>query len=161
MEIREAEMPKEILQRDRKKVEEVVPLRENQLLVFFRDGSVKKCDIWELAGKDIRFKPILNHETLFCTVEIQTGGYGVCWGENLLLTYPVLYESGIGVPISMWDLKQLVAYRVVNTAKTAEILDCSRQNINDLIHRDKLHSVKSDQTSNLFLKGEIVQRRCQ
>lgn len=54
-----------------------------------------------------------------------------------------------------------VRYRVVNTAEAAELLDCSRQNIEDLVRRGKLHPVKEMSKSKLFLKSEINQRNWQ
>ena len=42
--ISEKDIPKEFVKRNQQKVEDVIPLPENQLLVFFRDGCVKKHD---------------------------------------------------------------------------------------------------------------------
>ena len=42
--------------------------------------------------------------------------------------------------------------------ESRRLLECSRQNIEDLIQRDKLHPVKVDTKNKLFLKSEIQQR---
>ena len=39
------------------------------------------------------------------------------------------------------------------------ILDCSRQNIDDLMRRDKLHLIRTDAKYKLFSKAEVMQRR--
>lgn len=86
----ENELPKEVAKRFQNKVEDVVPLKDRQLLVFFRD---------------------------------------------------------------------FVSHRVVNAAEAAEMLECSRQNIGDLVQREKLHPIKREAKSALFLKNEVVQRK--
>lgn len=157
--IESSQLPESILQRFSKKVEDVVPLAQGNLLVFFRDGVVKKCAAQAELQKDNAFSPLLNNETLFRTVSVQTGGYGVCWGENLTLSDQLLYESGSIVPLSLDDFRSFVENRVINTAEAADLLDCSRQNIEDLVRRDKLHPLKSSPKNKLFLKSELLQRK--
>ena len=38
-------------------------------------------------------------------------------------------------------------------------LECSKQNIDDLVKRGKLHSVKEGQRYRLFMKSEVEERR--
>ena len=153
-----SELPEAVTARFAKKVEGVIPLAHKQLLVFFRDGLVKKCDVQPLLLESAAFKPLRNNDKLFRTVSIQTGGYGVCWGDNLNIADSVLYDGGKVVPLSLDDFRSFVESRIVNTAEAAEILDCSRQNIDDLIRRGKLHPVKATPKNKLFLKSELTQR---
>ena len=157
--IREEDLPAQFLQRFQKKVEDVVPLAENQLLFFFRDGSVKKCDTESILKNEPRFFPVWQSESLFRSVGIQPGGYGVCWGEELNVSDEALYDCGKDIPLSLDDFRSFVESRVVNTAEAAELLECSRQNIEDLIQRKKLHPAKVTRRSKLFLKSEIMQRK--
>lgn len=156
--VSEADLPEIYIRRFQKKVEDVVPLAKNQLLVFFRDGSVKKCDVGSLLAGDKAFSLVEKDEGLFHSVNIQPGGYGICWGENLNIADDVLYSRGKDVPLSLEDFRQFVKSRVINTAEAAELLGCSRQNIDDLIRRGKLHPVKATPKNKLFLKSEIIQR---
>ena len=157
--IREEDLPVPFLQRFQKKVEDVVPLAENQLLVFFRDGNVKKCDTGAFLKSEPRFSRVWKNESIFRSVGIQPGGYGVYWGEELNVPDQMLYDCGKDVPLSLDDFRSFVESRVVNTAEAAELLACSRQNIEDLIHRKKLHPVKVSSKNKLFLKSEILQRK--
>lgn len=141
-----------------KKIEDVIPLNGNSLLVFFRNGKVKKCDIAGMKQNDRVFKQVLASESVFQRAAVQIGGYGVCWGENATLADYELYETGVDVPLSMEDFISFIANRVVSTTEAAEMLDCSRQNINDLVARGKLHPVKTEQKNKFFLKSEILQR---
>lgn len=157
--VAEAELPEEFRNRYEKRVEDVIPLTGAQLLVFFRDGAVKKCDMPYLLEKNNRFRPIMNNQQLFCNVAVQPGGYGISWGENLDVADKILYENGVFVPLSAEDFIQFVSHRVVNTSEAADLLGCSRQNIDDLTRREKLHPIKVTAQSKLFLKSEILQRK--
>jgi len=157
--IREEDLPKSFLRRFQKKVEDVVPLSEKQLLVFFRDGAVKKCNIEAILKDEITFSLILRDNSIFKSVRLQPGGYGVYWGEENTVADDVLYDCGKDVPLSLEDFRSFVENRVVTTTEAAELLECSRQNINDLIQRNKLHPVKVSPKNKLFLKSEILQRK--
>ena len=157
--IRDNELPDYFAARFAKKVEDVVPLAEKRLLLFFRDGLVKRCDLRPLLEKDGSFAPLLYNDVLFRAVSVQTGGYGVCWGENLEVADSLLYVRGEAVPLSLGDFRSFVENRVINTAEAAELLECSRQNIDDLVRRGKLRPVKATPKNKLFLKGEITQRK--
>lgn len=90
--VSEDELPQEYQQRFLYKVEDVAPLSGGEVLVSFRDGSVKKCMVPALVGEDREFAPILKDEALFRTVSVQAGGYGICWGENLCIADKRLYD---------------------------------------------------------------------
>lgn len=152
------DLPDDFAGRYAKRVEDVVPLADYCLLIFFRDGLVRKCDAKTILKNVSSSHPVLKDETVFCSVNVQTGGYGICWGESLNVDNDTLYESGDVVSLTMEDFSRFISYRVVNTAEAAELLDCSRQNVEDLVRRGKLHPVKTDAKNKIFLRSEILQR---
>lgn len=154
----ESIVAKRFWDRYEKKIEDIIPLAHNGLLVFFRNGEVKRCNIDVIRNTDRFFKPILSLAEVFQRVSIQTGGYGVCWGENVVISDAELYDTGISVPLSRNDFISFLKDRVISTSEAAELLCCSRQNINDLVAREKLHPVKVEQKNKFFLKSEILQR---
>lgn len=154
----EKELPAGFAARMSYKIEDVIPLNGCALLVFFRDGAVKRCTLRDYFAQERTFAPLLSNQELFNRVEVQTGGYGVCWGESLEVADEALYRMGLEVPLDQEDFRTFVAQRVVNTAEAAELLSCSKQNIDDLVRRGKLHPVKESAKSKLFLKSEIMQR---
>lgn len=156
--ITEGELPAGFSARMRYKIEDVVPLEGCALLVFFRDGAVKRCPLQNCFTQDRTFAPLLSSQEQFDRVEIQAGGYGVCWGESLEIADEALYRMGDEVPLGQEDFRMFVAQRVVNTAEAAQLLGCSKQNVDDLVRRGKLHPVKESAKSKLFLKSEIIQR---
>jgi excisionase family DNA binding protein len=92
---------------------------------------------------------------------MQTGGYGVAWDIDRTISDAELYRIGQDVPLSAADFKNFVVHRVVTAAEAAEILGCSRQNIDDLTKRGKLHPIKTGAKTTLFLKSEILKRNWQ
>lgn len=156
--IDEAVVLQKFSERYAKKVEDVIPLNNNGLLVFFRNGKVKRCDVDKLKKEDRFFKPVLASKALFDRVSVQTGGYGIYWGENAVIPDSVLYDAGKDIPLCMDDFISFLTNRVISTAEAAKLLNCSRQNISDLVARDKLHPVKTEDKITFFLKSEIMQR---
>lgn len=159
--INEDDLPKEITNRFAMRVEDVLPLDNFCLLVFFRDGIVKKCDLKSHFEKTNALCILLKKPEYFASVQVQTGGYGVSWDVNLTMSGAELYRKGKTVPLTMADFQNFVAQRVINASEAAEILDCSRQNVIDLTKRGKLHSIKSSEKNTLYLKSEVLKRNWQ
>lgn len=145
--------------RYRYKVEDVIPLENGNLLVFFRDGKVKKCDANKLLAE--RYQGIVKNSEIFRGVSVQVGGYGVEWGETCSISDEMLYTSGIDVPLTIDDFGSFVKNRVVSTKEATDMLGCSRQNIDDLVRRNKLEPLKTDAKNKLFYKKDIEQRNWQ
>ena len=84
--INEKELPEEITRRFSKRIEDVLPLENHCLLVFFRDGAVKKCDLQKHFEKTKAFQILLKKPDYFQHVQMQTGGYGVAWDVNMTVS---------------------------------------------------------------------------
>lgn len=161
-EIIQGDMPVEIEKRYEKKIEDIVPLQNYTLLVFFRDGIIKKCDIQEFFNENKALETFLTiNKDMFRHVRMQPGGYGIQWEEYMSITDRELYDAGTEIPLSLSDFREFVLQRVINSAEAAELLDCSRQNIADLIKRNKLHPIKMSEKNTLLLKSEVMKRNWQ
>ncbi|MBQ8292873.1 MAG: DNA-binding protein [Bacilli bacterium] len=55
------------------------------------------------------------------------------------------------------NIKKYICERVVNTTEATKIMNCSRQNINDLVKRKKIVPIKKTLKGQLFLKNELEQ----
>lgn len=159
--IEEGELPQSIIKRFSKRIEDVLPLDNYSLLVFFRDGAVKKCELHKHFEDNKAFQILLKKPEYFQHVYMQTGGYGVAWDVNMTVSDTMLYRIGRLIPLTMDDFRNFAAHRIINAEEAAEILGCSRQNIRDLTKRGKLHPVKSTNKSTLYLKSEILKRNWQ
>lgn len=96
--ITEKDLPKFLLERHRHQVMNVMPMPANELLVTFRDGSTKKIALCVLVGTDRRFAPVLKNDRIFRMVQVEPGGFGICWGANLCLGYDKLYQAEAVAP---------------------------------------------------------------
>jgi hypothetical protein len=159
--IAENALPTQIVRRFNRKIEDVVPLQKSTLLAFFRDGTVRKIDLTAYMEKHPRFSILTKRPDYFARVQIQTGGYGVQWDENLTISYSALYKMGNRVPLTAEDFKVFATERVINAVEAAEILNCSRQYINELVKNNKLHPIKATEKNTLFLKSEVLKRNWQ
>lgn len=154
----EAMLPESIRSRFLKRIEDVLALDGYSLLVFFRDGKVRKCGLKRYFEEHRQFHILLTKPELFAHVRMQTGGFGITWDMQLSISDTVLYSMGKSVPLTDDDFKMFIIRNVVNTAEAAQLLNCSRQNIDDLVKRGKLHPIKATGKNTLFLKSEISQR---
>ena len=157
----EKDLPEEIRKRFATRIEDVLPLDDYCLLVFFGDGIIKKCDLKKHFEKTKGFQILLKKPEYFEHVQMQTGGYGVAWDVNMSISDSMLYRMGKMVPLTAADFRNFVTHRVINAAEAAELLGCSRQNIIDLTKRGKLHPLKTSDKNTLYLKSEILKRNWQ
>jgi len=56
------------------------------------------------------------------------------------------------------DLRKFLENEIINTAEATQILGCSRQNIDDLVRRNKLIPIKVFPRDRLFLKSDVLER---
>ena len=66
---------------------------------------------------------------------------------------------GEQIPLTPDDFNIYIEHEVISTAEAEERLNCTRQNIEDLIRRNKLHPVKTILKSKLFLNPEVELRK--
>ncbi len=150
-------LPDLLSRRWKTKVKEVVPLECPRLLVFFINGTAKVVDIQELSSPALA--PYLASQGRFNTVEVQPDGFGIYWNDQAMLPHRELYTHGVTIPLTLDALHHYVQNRVVSASEACSILDCSRQNIDDLMRRDKLHPIRTDAKYKLFSKAEVMQRK--
>jgi hypothetical protein len=140
------------------KVISVTPLDDMRLLVAFENGIVKIFDVKPII-KDFPEYAALENTDLFNLVQVEAGGYGIAWNSELDASEGELWENGVEAGLRADDLSRFVKYNVVVTAEVAEMLSCSRQNIDDLMRRNKLVPLKAYQSGKLFLKSDVERRQ--
>lgn len=77
------------------KIKSVTALNNYQLFVQFCDGVTKGFDVKPLFD---RWEPLRALETipgLFCCVQVDAGGYGVTWNDDLDISCEELWENGV------------------------------------------------------------------
>ena len=74
------------------RIEAVTPLPDKQLLVRFVGGNEKVYDCRPLLGQE-PFSALEN-ESLFRQVNVDAGGYGVSWNDQIDLSESELWVNG-------------------------------------------------------------------
>ena len=78
------------------KVKEVSALADLKLSVQFTNGTTKIYDVASLMRRFSAFK-LLKDELQFRSVEVDQGGYGIIWNDDLDLSCDELWENGTEV----------------------------------------------------------------
>ena len=76
------------------KVKSVSALPDFCLMVQFSEGVTKKYDVSLLFERWESFREFEKQPELFESVQVDTGGYGVIWNDDLDLSCNELYECG-------------------------------------------------------------------
>ena len=156
-EIQADSLPEILSRRWQTKITEVTPMGAPRLLIFFRSGAAKIVDVHAMNLSAC--EPFLVSQERFNTVEVQPDGYGVYWNDRAMIPHRNLYTYGISIPLMQQDLHRYVQTRVISASEACGILECSRQNIDDLMRRDKLHPIRTDAKYKMFSKTEVMQRK--
>ncbi len=157
--LKKSEIAQDILKRFERRIEEVIPMEDHKLLVFFQNGVTKLCDVKMYLEEHSKYRILLQREDYFQQVQVQTGGYGIEWDETLYLMDDYLYQTGRKVPLSMKDFIFFTKQQVLNTGEAAEYMGCSRQYINELTKKEELHPIKATEKNTLYLKSELRKRK--
>lgn len=139
------------------KITDVIALPNMRLLVGFENGIVKLFDVGTIVA-DYPEYSALQDPALFTAVHVTPGGYGVVWSPELDASEGEIWQNGIEVPLAVDDLRSIISLNTINTAEVCGVLSCSRQNVDDLIRRGKLHPLRSLRGGTLFLKSEVTAR---
>ena len=76
------------------KVKAVNALPGYLLSVQFAEGVTKIYDVKPLFAKWVPFKALENAPELFSSVEVDVGGYGIIWNDDLDLSCDELFANG-------------------------------------------------------------------
>lgn len=153
--IHEEEILPKIQMRFHKKVLDVMALREQRALVFFRDGISRVVDVKAICSENRLFGNVLREDEIFRNVRVSPGGNGIEWGEERFLSAELLRQSGKKTGFAYGDIIEFVKTRLMDTVETAGMLNCSRQYIKQLVDQERLVPVREGGNSSVFLKSEI------
>lgn len=79
------------------KVKNVNPLPDFKLSVQFCEGVTKIYDVMPLISKWDMFAVLNDQPEMFGTVEVDAGGYGIIWGDDLDISCDELWANGVTV----------------------------------------------------------------
>ena len=76
------------------KIKNVTALPDFKLSVQFAEGVTKIYDVKPLFEKWDIFKTLKNQPELFTSVEVDAGGYGIIWNDDIDLSCDELFANG-------------------------------------------------------------------
>ena len=154
------ELPADIQERMNKRIKGAVPIGNGQYLVHFFDESIKKCNISDISKSNKRLESMFRlYPSEMDNARPLTDGYGFGWGDDLCSLYPALYREGTDLPINYSELTSAIQNSLVSSAEAGDILDCSRQYINELVRKGRLKPIKFSGKNPLFLKSDVINIR--
>ncbi len=76
------------------KIKMVKPLENYILEIIFQNDIVKHYDVSNLFKKWSVFKQLETDKNLFQQVQVDEGGYGISWNDEIDLSCNELWENG-------------------------------------------------------------------
>ena len=76
------------------KIKSVTPLPDYRLNVQFSEGVTKQYDVKSLFDKYPMFLPLKENPELFSSVEVDVGGYGIIWNDDVDIACDELFFNG-------------------------------------------------------------------
>lgn len=119
------------------KVKDVTPLPNLQLSVQFANGSTKLYDVAPLTKRFESFRP-LEAGNLFEDVEVDPGGYGISWNDDIDLSCDELWEHGEAIQTEfdglmsfadaseLWGLSESTLRKAVSYGKIVAGVDARK-----------------------------------
>ena len=120
------------------KVKAVNALPDFRLSVQFAEGVTKIYDVKPLFSKWASFKDLADTPELFYGVEVDVGGYGIIWNDNLDLSCDELFENGktVKTPFDglmaftdatqLWGLNESTLRKAISYGKLVKGIDACK-----------------------------------
>lgn len=134
-----------------------VPLAGNRLLTCFDTEEVRLCDFEELRARMPGLAQ-LKDSGLFERIELEMNGKGLSWPGCCRISAQQLSELGDPLPVTRSDFVRFCQVQLLSTSETAQLLRCTRQNIDSLVRRHRLQPVKCYTKNKLFLRSDVLRR---
>jgi len=152
--ISETELPSEILRRRKNLISECVPYSEKQLFVTFADNTTAIFDMEKRQTETDWISRVLRYYEIFSEGRVVAGGSCIAWNDYML-TYDIIHENSQLLPFSAEFLRNLAVREIVSTTEAMEMLNCSRQNIDDLVKRGRLNPIPMKANTKMFFRKDI------
>lgn len=123
------------------KIVSVKPMENFILLVGFQNGIEKTYDMRTLYPVFPQFKVFENDIDLFNQVQVDAGGYGISWNDDLDLDAEDIWEDGIEVGRKKVDI---VAELAENLTKAREMANITQKQLSEAtgIHQADISKIE-------------------
>ena len=156
--IRYDDIPESIKIRMKHYIESVSLNENNDYIISFYDGKVGVLD----SNNDelLKNKYYSRIKSQATRLEIGTKGLGnyITIGEYDCISAEKAYRLCSKLSLTMSDLRKLVLKSIMSTQDVMDTLECTRQNVNDLVKRGKLTPIEANNRNMIFSKAEVLKR---
>ena len=121
------------------KIKSVTPLADHVLSVQFSEGVTKRYDVKSLFDKYPMFLPLKDDPALFSSVEVDVGGYGIVWNDDIDIACDELFYNGeiIKTPFDgliafsdatqLWGLNESTLRKAIAYGKLIDVCKFGKQ----------------------------------
>ena len=140
------------------KVKGVAALPEHKLSVEFAEGVTKLYDITPLMERILVFRE-LEDKALFSSVQVDVGGYGIFWNDDLDLSCNELWDNGVVVSTpfddlmsfadatELWGLSESTLRKAVSYGKIVVGVDARKYGKQWIVTRDAMEREYGDRVA--------------
>lgn len=154
--IKETDIPIEIKKRRKKNISEIVITNGTDLLLTFNDEKVALIELNECKKDYSWLELYLNHYDRIKNFKLMAGGSSVFWDDKREISFEYLYNNSKMLPIDASAIRNFAEQQIVSTTEVMEILDCTRQNVDDLVKRGRLKPLDIKAKSKMFLRKDVL-----
>lgn len=141
-----------------RKIKDVYALPRMQLSVLFADGTTKRYDAKRLVTRIPAFEA-LEDEALFNSVEVDTGGYGIVWSDDIDLSCDELWDNGVvektpfddlmslADATELWNLSESTLRKAISYGKIVSGVDARKYGKQWVITRQAMEREYGDPTA--------------
>lgn len=120
------------------RVKNVIPVEPLKLIVQFACGITKEYDLTPTIEKYNAFKALANTPGLFDLVQVDAGGYGVFWNDDLDLSCNELWNHGTQIvtpfdgmmafsdATTLWKLNESTLRKAISYGKLKNGIDVKK-----------------------------------
>lgn len=152
------------------KVKAVNPLPDYRFSVQFVEGVTKIYDIKPLFDKWPSFRALKESPELFSEVQVDAGGYGVIWNDDLDLSCDELFENGetVKTPFDgliaftdatqLWGLNESTLRKAISYGKLVNGVDACKYGKQWVISMDAMKREYGQPKSDVRSKRALCSR---
>lgn len=121
-----------------RKITAVAPLSDCRILAHFSDGQAREYDLRTLFDRFPAFRALDTTPCLAAQVQVDAGGYGVSWNDELDLSADEIFEHGrtVSTPFDglmsfadatrLWGLSESALRKAVSYRKLVDGVDVKK-----------------------------------
>lgn len=131
-------------------------ITDDGLMITLKNDDVYHISLEKITKDYEWMKRILFYADRLHSIHADCSGKYIVWQDHRSLPIDYILHHGTKLPISATVLKNFASNAIISTTEATEILNCSRQNLNDLVKRGRLNPVAIKSPTTLYYKEDII-----